>query len=161
MVAGMRSCVPAWVLLVTLCATAGVRVEEAAPWAGTWRLDPARSTERPGRAPYARTTLRIEPHDDGWLVAYDMVGTRGGRTHIEWRGRFDGKDYPVQGVDDVMTNAYRPIDERSYEIAVKLDGRAVATTRVSVSPDGATLTAVTVERDESRVVTTTAVYARQ
>jgi len=146
------------------CALASSHValgEELAPWIGAWRLDPARSTERQGPSEYARTTLRIEAAGDGLLVTYDMVGVRGGRTHIEWRGGLDGRDYPVQGVDYVMTNAYRAIDARSYEIDVKLDGRQVATTRVSISPDGSTLTAVTVERDDTRVVTTTAVYARQ
>jgi len=157
----MRSHTLAVALLCALAASPIARAEDAAPWLGTWRLDPVRSTERPGATAYARTTLRIAAAGDGLLVSYDMVGTRGGRTHIEWRGRLDGQDYPVQGVDYVMTNAYRPVDERSYEIAVKVDGRPVATTRVSISSDGATLTAVTVERDESRVVTTTTLYARQ
>jgi hypothetical protein len=157
----MRTPILAAALLLALAAPPGALAEGEAPWLGTWRLDPARSTARSGPSQYARTTLRIEAVGDGLLVVYDMVGTRGGRTHIEWRGALDGRDYPVQGVDYVMTNAYRVLDERSYEIAVKLDGRPVATTRVSVSPDGATLTAVTVERDESRVLTTTAVHARQ
>ena len=55
-----------------------------------------------------------------------MVGVRGGRTHIEWTGALDGQDYALQGVDYVLTNAYRLIDERRYEIAVKVDGRMVA-----------------------------------
>jgi len=148
-------------LLIALALSLVAHAEQEAPWTGTWRLDEARSTARSGPSPYARTTLRIETVGDGLLVAYDMVGTRGGQTHIEWRGALDGRDYPVQGVDSVMTNAYRLLDERSYEIVVKLDGRPMATTRVSVSPDGATLTAVTVERGEGRVLTTTAVYARQ
>lgn len=157
----MRAAALAIATCVGLWTPAGVHAEEPAPWIGTWRLDPARSTERPGSSEYARTTLRIASLDGGLLVAYDMVGTRGGRTHIEWRGALDGRDYPVQGVDSVMTNAYRALDDRSYEIAVKLDGRPVATTRVSVSPDGTTLTAVTVERGERRVLTTTAVYERR
>jgi hypothetical protein len=136
--------------------------ETSAPWLGIWRLNPATSTVRPGPVEYARTTLRIETLNKGLHVSYDMVGTRGGRTHIEWTGALDGRDYPVQGVDYVLTNAYRPIDERTYEITVKADGQVVATTRVVISPDGRVLTAVTTERDaEGRPLTTTAVYDRQ
>jgi len=82
-----------------------------------------------------------------------MVGTRGGVTHWEWTGRFDGKDYPMQGVDTVMTNAYRKIDAQSYEIVVKVDGNVAAVSRVTVSPDGRTLNVVTGQ-------TTTSVYER-
>jgi hypothetical protein len=135
--------------------------EADAPWVGTWRLNPSRSTARPGPTPYRRTTLRIEQEPDGLTVSYDMVGMRGGRTHIEWSGQLDGRDYPVQGVDYVMTNAYRLVDPRSYEITVRLDGRLVATTRVTVSPDGQSLTAVTTERDgRDQTGTATAVYDR-
>src|SRR6266540_2915074 len=73
-----------------------------APWFGTWRLDPARSTAT-SNSPYKRVTLTIEPWEAGLEVLYDMVGTRGGITHVEWNGRFDDKDYPVQGIDYVMT----------------------------------------------------------
>ena len=107
-------------------------------------------------------TLRIEPWEDGLAVIYDMVGTRGGVTHVEWTGRFDGRDYAVQGVDAVLTNAYRRIDDRRYDILVKADGVLAATAHVIVSPDGQTLTARTDERDaRGNVVTTTAVYERR
>jgi hypothetical protein len=139
-----------------------VTAELDAPWFGTWRLDAENSTVRPGPSEYARTTLHIEPWAEGLKVSYDMVGTRGGRTHIEWTGALDDADYPVQGVDSVMTNAYRRVDEQTYAITVKVDGRPVATTRVAVSGDGRTLTAVTSERDAAgRTLTATAVYDRQ
>ena len=92
-----------------------------------------------------------------------MVGTRGGVTHMEWIGRFDGKDYAVQGVDSyVLTNAYRRIDDRSYEIIVKREGAIVATSRVFVSPDDKTLQVTTEERSpQGHTVKTVAVYDRQ
>jgi hypothetical protein len=90
-----------------------------------------------------------------------MVGTRGGVTHVEWRGRFDGRDYPVQGVDTAMTNAYRRIDDRTYEIVVKVDGALAATATATVSPDGMRLTVNTGERGSGgALVNTTAVYVR-
>jgi hypothetical protein len=135
---------------------------EEDPWFGTWRLDPDRSARRSTSSPYTRVTLRIEPWEDGLTVIYDMVGTRGGVTHVEWRGRFDGRDYAVQGVDYVLTNAYRRIGDRRYEIVVKVDGATAATAVAEVSPDGRTLTVETAERAGSgETVETTAVYERQ
>ena len=95
-------------------------------------------------------TLRIEPSsDDGLRVVYDMVRRRGGITHVEWNGRFDGQDYPVQGVDYVLTNAYRRLSDQSYEIAVRVDGRDAAVATAAVSADGKTMTVNTVEKDAS------------
>lgn len=149
------------VVVAWLAAPGWVDGQAQAPWFGTWRLDPARSTERPDPSPYRRVTLRIEPSGDGLAVVYDMVGTRGGVTHLEWVGRFDGRDYAVQGVDYVLTNAYRQIDDRGYEIVVKVDGAVAATAMAAVSPDGTTLSVETMERDpRGGTVTTTAVYER-
>jgi hypothetical protein len=91
-----------------------------------------------------------------------MVRRRGGIQHMEWSGRFDGKDYPVQGVDYVLTNAYRTLTDRSYEIVVKVDDRAAAVATAVVSSDGRTLDVETKERDaKGRPVTTTARYQRR
>ena len=136
--------------------------QEQAPWFGTWRLNQAKSTRRADSTPYKRVTSRIEPWAGGLKVSYDMVGTRGGVTHLEWIGGFDGKDYAVQGADYVLTNAYRRVDDRRYEIVVKVDGNVAATALVAVSPDGRTLTVATAERDpRGGIVNTTAVYDRQ
>ena len=91
-----------------------------------------------------------------------MVRRRGGITHMEWSGRFDGRDYPVQGVDYVLTNAYRKLSDRSYEIVVKVDGRVAAVAATVVSPDGRTLNVATTEQDANgKKITTTATYQRR
>jgi hypothetical protein len=118
---------------------------------GTWKLNPAKS-------PYKRSTCKIEFLADASLkVTYDNVGIRGGVTHIEWVGKLDGKDYPMQGVDEVLTNAYTRIDDRTYEVVVKADGVKAATARIVIAPDGMTLTSTTSTRNGK----TTAVYDRQ
>ena len=131
------------------------------PWFGTWQQIPPES-QWFNPWPYQTVTLRIEPWYDGLRVVYDMVRRRGGITHMEWSGRFDGRDYPMQGVDYVLTNAYRQLSDRSYQITVRLDGREVAVATAVVSPDGARLTVDTVERDASgRTRKTRAVYVRR
>ena len=133
----------------------------AAPWFGTWQLVQPEAGGRFESPVYKKVTLRIEPWEDGLRVVYDMVRARGGVTHVEWQGRFDGRDYPVQGMDYFLTNAYRPVDDRSYEIIIKVDGRVAANAIAEVAADGRTLTVVTIEKDaRGRTVRTTAVYRR-
>jgi hypothetical protein len=130
------------------------------PWIGTWRLNPSKSTPT-SNSPYKRVTLKIEPWEDGLKVVYDMVGIRGGVNHVEWTGRFDGKDYPVQGVDELMTNAYNRINDHTYSIVIKRDGQTFTTVKVSVSSDGRSLTAITTGKNaQGQDTSTTAVYDR-
>src|SRR6516162_1630018 len=115
-----------------------------APWIGTWKLDPVRSTAASDR--YKRVITRIEPSGDGLKVTYDMVGTRGGVSHLEWTGKLDGNDYPVEGIDSVLTNAYTLLGDRSYRIVVKVEGVVAETAVVEVSADGRTLTSTTTRK---------------
>ena len=85
-------------------------------------------------------TTKIESSNDGLKVIYDMVGERGGVTHWEWMGRLDGKDYPLEGIEEAVTNAYNRIADRTYDLVFKVDGRVTTTTRISISPDGKTMT---------------------
>lgn len=134
--------------------------ETDAPWIGTWKLDPARSTAASDR--YKRVITRIEPSSYGLKVIYEMIGTRGGVSHLEWTGRLDGKDYPVEGADYVLTNAYTSLNDHSYRIVVKVEGTVAATALVEVSPDGKTLTSTTTEKNaRGETVTTSSVYQRQ
>lgn len=81
---------------------------------------------------------------------------------MEWVGKLDGKDYSIQGVDTVLTNAYTQIDERTFEIVVKSDGSRAATARITISQDGRTLTSVTSTHTSARQTRkTTIVYDKQ
>lgn len=134
--------------------------DASGPWMGTWKLNPAKSTASPDR--YKRVISKIEPWNDGLKVSYEMVGTRGGVSHLEWTGKFDGKDYPVEGADYVMTNAYTLLGDHSYEIVVKVEGSLAQKAHVEVSPDGKTLTTVTTQTNaRGQTVSTTTVYERQ
>lgn len=131
------------------------------PWLGEWRLNLARSTYDPGPPPYVRASYRIEPWQEGLKVVNDMVRVRGGVVHMEWTGRFDGRDYPVQGVEDYVTYAYRQLSERAYDIVIKLDGRLTAVSHAVLSPDGTFITTTTTGRDaRGAPVTTVTVYEK-
>jgi hypothetical protein len=111
--------------------------------AGTWHLNVSQSEWTSGPAPYARGTWSIARAGDDVRMIYDLVGTRGGVTHMEWSGRFDGADYPLQGADDVVTYAYTPVDARTLDLIVKVDGRIATRGRVTLTADGRSLTAET------------------
>ena len=139
-----------------------LRSGQAAPWLGTWTVNIGRSTY-PDRPQFKRSTCRIEPWEDGIRVTYDVVHLRGGTTHTEWIGTFDGKDYPVEGIEDyVITNAYRAIDDRTYEVVQKVEGVVTAAARVAFSPDSRTMTMTTSGRNaQGKLVTTTVVYDKR
>jgi hypothetical protein len=116
--------------------------QRPASWFGTWRLNIAKSTLGP-EPPYKRATRRIETSQGTITIVDDLVRSRGGILHLEWTGKFDGLDYPVQGVEVVFTNAYRLLNDGTCELIQKMDGEIVATARLAISPDGKTLTTVT------------------
>jgi hypothetical protein len=148
-------------LLFAVVLTVPADCMQPAPWFGTWLQEPPKPAGWFETPAYRKVTLRIAAATDGLRVTYDMVRARGGITHIEWTGRFDGRDYPVQGLDYVLTNAYRIVGDRSYEIVIKVDGRQVATAVAVVSPDGQAMTVTTTERDgQGRPVASTVVYRR-
>lgn len=126
-------------------------------WFGTWTLNVARSTYA-AAPPYKRAAYRIEPAGDGLRVVYDMVHPRGGTTHLEWTGRMDGRDYPLQGVDQAITYAYTSTGADSCDILVKIDGRVAARSHVTMSDDGRTMTTATTA---GGVAISTTVYERQ
>jgi hypothetical protein len=131
-------------------------------WLGAWRLNAARSDYGSAPAPYKRAGYRIERTGDGFRVIYDMVHPRGGTTHLEWTGRMDGRDYALQGLDQVITYAYTLAGAGACDVVVKIDGRVAARSRVTVSPDGRTMTTRTMTAGpggQSAVSTT--VYERQ
>ena len=132
-------------------------------WFGAWSLNVARSTYDPGPPPYKRATYTIEPWGgDGMKVIYEMVHPRGGVTHLEWQGRIDGKDYPLQGIDASVTYAYSQVSPGVYETIVKMGGRVAAKSTITVSADSRTMTTTTKGLDSSgRAVTTATVYEKQ
>lgn len=146
---------------MTMLATPLTTSAQVSPdWFGTWHLDVANSTFI-GPAPYVRGTWRVDQRPTGEIVMiYDQVGVRGGVTHMEWKGRFDGVDQRIHGPDAVVTYAYRVVDERTLDLLVKVDGRPTAGSRVVLQPDG-TVKATTQNGTARGAVTTVTVYKKR
>jgi hypothetical protein len=147
-------------ILVSLASSGSAQSPE---WFGTWTLNLDKSAYDPGPTPYKRATMKVEPLTDGRVrFSYDFVFRRGGVQHIEWDGRFDGKDYIVQGTDEYVTYAYRQTAARTYEITAKLDSRTTAMAVATMSADGRTLITTTRRNGErGEIITNTTVYEKK
>nr|UXE44165.1 hypothetical protein Hi04_10k_c1170_00012 [uncultured bacterium] len=127
------------VMIIALLWPFSLNGQQQSPLFGTWRVNLAKS-KFAATPQYSRMTCRIEPAGDGLKVTYDIVGTRGGVTHLEWTGRFDGKDYALQGLEAEVTNAYSRIDDRTYTVIVKEDGHTTTTSTITISSDNKVMT---------------------
>lgn len=158
----MRACLAIVIALaIAFTSSTTAAAEVPAVWFGTWKVNVGKSTYT-GVPAYKRATYTIEPADDGLKVIYEAVLPRGGVTHLEWTGKLDGNDYPVQGVEEFLTYAYTPREEGSYEIAAKIDGRVAATSTVKFSADGRTMMTTTLAKGPGgQAITTTTVYEKQ
>jgi hypothetical protein len=139
--------------------TLGAQTRVPDAWLGTWVLNVARSTYAVA-PPYKRAVYRIEPEGDGFRVVYDMVHPRGGTTHLEWTGRMDGRDYPLQGVDQAITYAYTATGGDAADIVVKIDGRVAARSHVTLADGGRSMITATTAGAGGPAISTT-VYEKR
>ena len=106
---------------------------------GTWKLNEEKSKLTPGTAKF--TTVTLKNMSGNIKVTGDGIGADGKPVHVEWSGKFDGKDYPVTGDPNGDTRSYRKVDDRTLEVTVKKNGKATVTARTVVSADGKSRTA--------------------
>ena len=118
------------------------RTQSSDPWIGTWKVNLEKSTYSPGPPPTVAATVKIEPSAGGIKTTIDATNAEGKPTQTETVARFDGKDYPVKGAQAPnTTNVLKRIDDRTFEVMGKVDGKPALTTRVAVAADGKTTTA--------------------
>ena len=123
--------------------TSAPRAQSSDPWIGTWKVNLDKSTYSPGPKPKMGATVKIEPASGGIRTTIDGVNAEGQKTHTESGGAFDGKDNPVNGAPNPdQTTALKKIDARTYETQTKVGGKPTVLTRITISADGKTLTAM-------------------
>jgi len=140
--------------VVRVCAEPRPIVDQR--WAGVWTLSEVLSTGSTAPRLYARGTRRISFSDAIVTIVDDFVRVRGGVVHLEWTGKLDGSDYPVEGVEVYLTSAYRPVDDHTIELRQKFDGHTVVFATMVLSADGKTITTTTTDG----VTTAKTVYTR-
>ena len=108
------------------------------PRTGTWQLNVAKSTYKPGPAPKSQT-VRIEPSGQGERVRSEAINTNGTKVVTEYTAAFDGTDYPLKGSPVANTVSLKRIDPRTTERVDKKDGHIVLVYKRVVSEDGKTM----------------------
>jgi hypothetical protein len=126
------------VCAVALSAVTGAQTD---PLVGTWKLDVAKSTYKPGPAPKSATVV-IEAAGKGIKVAVDAVSAEG---PMKWgyTSAGDGKDSPVTGNPSYDAAAVTRTTPTESTIVYKKAGKTVATVKASVAKDGKTMTTTT------------------
>jgi len=131
------------------------------PFAGTWRLNVAKSKYSPGPAPKSIAST-YEAAGQGYKVSVKTEAASGA-TQYSYATNLDGKDSPVTGNNpnaDML--AVRRIDARTLESVSKKGGKVTITQRNVVSADGKTRTVTTTGTDpQGRKVNNVAVFERQ
>lgn len=113
------------------------------PFVGTWKVDVAKSRYEPGAAPKSEI-LRFEPVGEGFKLSLDGVNQQG-PYHSEASGKFDGIDVPVVATparQAAFTYAFSRIDDRTWEIVIKVNSQRRLMVRNVVSEDGKTMRGV-------------------
>jgi hypothetical protein len=109
------------------------------PRTGTWQLNVAKSTYKPGPAPKSQI-VRIEPSGQGERVTSEVLNTNGSRVVMEYIAAFDGTDYKLTGSPVANTVSLKRVDARTTERVDKKDGHVMLVYKRVVSPDGQTMT---------------------
>jgi len=109
------------------------------PQLGTWVLNVAKSTFKPGPPPRSQTR-KFEQTDRGIRYTSDGVDADGKPTHSEYLANFDGKDYALTGSTQADTIALKRMDPWTLEVTQKRAGKIVVTGTRTISKDGRTAT---------------------
>ena len=103
------------------------------PYAGSWKLNPAKSD-------FGEATVTYQAMPDGQIKA-----SADGQSYVF---KADGKDYPTPWGN---TAAWKAIDPSSWEATFKVNAKVVSTAKMKLAADGKTLTV------DSRTVSATGV----
>jgi hypothetical protein len=106
----------------------------ADPQMGTWKLNETKSKITPGTL---KNTHVVYSSMFGQVkIKSDGIDGSGKPVHVEWSGKFDGKDYPVIGDPNSDARSYTKVNERTLTTANKTNGKVTVTGQIVVSADG-------------------------
>lgn len=132
------------------------------PFLGTWKLNLAKSKYRPGPPPQNQTYTFEPSGANGVKFTAAGADARGNPIHIEYTGRYDGKEFPVRGNRNSNMVVLKRIDLYTVEGENRQGGKVIRRFRRVVSRDGKTLTVTEKGTDVNGVISdNVVVYDRQ
>lgn len=151
-------------VLIASCLFALASLAEAAapadPLIGTWVLDPAKSTFKPGPAMKSQTRV-FSALPEGTHMTVNVVPAEGAPYKGESNYRLDGRDYPITGVPGMDSIALAVAGDLKIVGTAKLKGEQVARFNFTVSPDKRTMTLYFKSLVEERPSENTMVFSRK
>jgi hypothetical protein len=121
--------------------SAAIAAESASdPVLGSWTLNVAKSKFSADHALKSQTRMYSQSAE-GITLNMKTVGADGKETTTKTTYHLDGKDYPVTGSPEYDSLSAKQINTNTAAFTLKKAGKAVGTTRRTVSKDGKTLTA--------------------
>ena len=132
------------------------------PIVGSWKLDVAKSTYKPGPAPKS-TTIVVAPEGKGIKVAVDAVNADGSPLKWGFTTVRDGKqEAPVTGNPMFDTVTASRDSATAGTNVYKKAGKVVMTTKVAIAADNKSMTVTTTGTDpKGQAVNNVAHYVRQ
>jgi hypothetical protein len=108
------------------------------PFAGTWKLNTAKSKSVPGTE-VKELTMSFQAMGDQWKRVATGIDADGKPVDENSTIAWDGKDHPID--QPGITVAVNQVNDRTLNVKVKREGEVVNSVHVVVSDDGKTLTA--------------------
>jgi len=130
------------------------------PLIGTWVMDPAKSTFKPGPAMKSQTRVFTSLPDGTHMIA-TVVPAEGATYKGEATYRLDGKDYPLVGVPGIDSIALAVAGDLKVVGTARLKGEQVGRFNFTVSPDKRTMTLYFKSLVEDRPTENTMVFTRK
>jgi len=124
-------------LVLTLFSAACTWAADAS--VGTWKLNVAKSTFKPGPPPAAETRI-YQSRPEGVKTTVKTTWADRKTTTVEYPANYDGKDYPVSGSRDIDAVALTRMDDFTSAATLKHAGKEIGVARRVVSPDRKTMT---------------------
>lgn len=147
---------------IVLASGAALGGQTTDPIMGTWRLDPAKSTYKPGPAPKS-TTIVVTPAGKGMAVAVEVVNADGSPLKWGFTTLRDGKEEaPVTGNPLFDTVTHTRESATAGTNIYKKAGKVIMATKIAISADGKSMTVTSTGTDaKGQAVNNVSLYAKQ
>jgi hypothetical protein len=148
-------------IVAAVVVAAGATGAQTDPIIGTWKLDTAKSSFKPGPAPKSATVL-VEAAGKGIKVSVDAVNADG--TTLKWGFTTlrDGKEVPVTGNPMYDTATTTQDSPTAGTTVYKKGGTTVVTSKLALSADGKTMTLTSSGTDpKGQAILNMSVYTKQ
>ena len=150
--------------LLLLASATAVLGWGADPVLGTWTLNLAKSSYKPGPAPRSQTRI-YQATRGGTRVTVETVGTDRTKTVFQFDSNGDGKDYPVTGQSEADAVSMTKVTDYISESTLKHGDKVIAVVIREISEDGKTMrmtySGYSVARGYEERVSNLAVYDKQ